>query len=293
VTSLPRCPGSLLLVLVLANGCGGKDTTHAASTGSSGTTNAGEGSGGATSSSGASATVGASATAGMSATAGTSSASATSSGGAMGSTSAGERSGGSSGAGGESCIDACELYGASCCIGSEPCLEPGDSCVLDILSARVDVIYEYDDLEQEVAELPQEVLVSIADTDIEFAAADPSPSARFEFELTAEASELHGALLEDTGIHPFWLSCNGQRLFVGVTYLSYGAAAIKTPVLHLGRNDEDRLVLALGAWQGAWFGTTSSDPTPAERIDRSELRAAFCQRGALRELNPEAQPPDP
>lgn len=147
-------------------------------------------------------------------------------------------------------------------------------------------------MEQEIAELPQDILVSIADTDIEFAAADPSPAKRFEFQLTAEASELHGALLDGAGIQPFWLSCNGQRLFAGVTYLSYGAAAIKTPVLHLGRNDEDRWVLALGAWQAAWFDTTSSDPAPAERIDRPELRAAFCQRGAMGELDPEALPPD-
>jgi len=98
-------------------------------------------------------------------------------------------------------------------------------------------------------------------------------------------------MLEDVAIHPFWLSCNGQRLFVGVTYFSYGAAAIQTPVLHIGRNDDDHWVLALGALQGAW-GLALTNAEGAERIDRPELRAAFCQRGALRELAVGAVPPD-
>ncbi|HEY6723040.1 MAG TPA: hypothetical protein VI197_03385 [Polyangiaceae bacterium] len=296
-------PGPLLLVLVLANGCGGKDASNAhppdgtgtitsggsQSTGDTGgPTTDGPSSSGTSSSTGTSSSGGTSSGGGSGGTAGGD----TSSGGTAGGASMGGSSAGSSGAGGESCIDACELYGSACCLGSEPCLEPGDSCVIDILSTGVDVIYEYDDLEQEIAELPQDILVSIADTDIEFAAADPSPAKRFEFTLTAEASELHGALLDGVRIQPFWLSCNGQRLFAGVTYLSYGAAAIQTPVLHLGRNDEGRWVLALGAWQAAWFDTTSSDPAPAERMDRAELRAAFCQRGAMRELDPEALPPD-
>lgn len=297
--------GPLLVVLVLGSGCGGKDTsTSHSSGGDTGTTNAAGGgptsdTGGPTTggptSGGTSSTTGATSNGGASSSDDASD-SAMSNGGTGGTSTGGSSTGGSSagssGAGGASCVDACELHGAACCVGSKRCLEPGDSCVLDILSATVGVIYEYDDLEQEISELPSDILISIADTDIAFAAADPSPAARFEFELTPEASELHGPPLDDASIHPFWLSCNGERLFAGVTHVSYGAAAIKTPVLHLGRNNEGRWVLALGAWLGAWLNATSSDPTLAERIDRPELRAAFCQRGALSELDPEAQAPD-
>jgi len=306
--SLPCRAGSLLLLL-LANGCGETEKSNPDPSGDVGTSQAqggslgtggatgqatgGMSSGGITSGSTPSGGSSMGGNAGSSDTGGASTSSSSASGGEAASGSdGGGMPGSDTGAGGAvDCVDACETYGPPCCIGSEACIEPGGSCAIDILSASVDVIYEYATLEQKIAELPQDVLVSITDAEIAFAAADPIPAARFEFELTPEASALHATALEDMGTHPFSLSCNGQRLFVGVTYLSYGAAAIETPVLHIGRNDEDHWVLALGALQGAW-GLDLSNAAGAERIDRPELRAAFCQRGALRELQAEALPPD-
>ena len=212
---------------------------------------------------------------------------------AGGSDTGGTVAGGGDAGGAGSCIDVCGLYGAPCCIGSGACIEPGGSCVLELLAASLlSPPYEYETLEQQFAGLPQDVLVSIADTDIAWAAADSAPAGRIELQLTPEASALHGDALMSTGDHPFRFSCNGQRLFVGVTYFSCGAAAILTPVLHVGRNEEDTVVLALGAQQGVWCGLDWGDPELARRIDRPELREVFCQRGALGELDPAAPPPD-
>jgi hypothetical protein len=85
---------------------------------------------------------------------------------------------------------------------------------------------------------------------------------------------------------PFRLSCDEQELFVGVLYPREGAAALRTPVLHIEDElgDSERIVLLLGAWQGAWGIPTAGDVTLRERIDRSELRASFCARGILNEL---------
>ena len=46
---------------------------------------------------------------------------------------------------------------------------------------------------------------------------------------------------------------------------------------------------ALGAWKQGW-GLGWETPGARKRIDRPELRAVFCQRGALRALNPNARP---
>ena len=162
----------------------------------------------------------------------------------------------------------------------------------------MDVPNDYAELEQEVATLPQDVLVSIADTDFEWAAADPAPSPCILLQMTPQASALHGAALEEAAqwrYSPFRFSCNGQRLFVGITYPSIGAQWIEVPVLHVGRNEEDVVALGLGAWQGAWGVADLGDPAAreaAERIDRPEFREVFCQRGALRELDPGTPPPD-
>jgi hypothetical protein len=126
--------------------------------------------------------------------------------------------------------------------------------------------------------------VSFTDADIEWAAAEPAPASRFEMHLTSQASSEYGALLESTDLHPFRFSCDGQELFVGVFYLIYGAAALNTPVLHVELDADDLVVLRLGAWQGAWLIPAEGNPEARERIDRPELRAVFCQRGALQEL---------
>ena len=192
--------------------------------------------------------------------------------------------GGAGGAG--DCIDVCRLYGSPCCFGSEACIEPGSSCVVDVLSTRVGTIYEYADLEQEVASISQDVLVSFTDAAIEWASADPEPASRIALHLTAQASSEYGTVLEGAWLHPFRFSCDGQELFIGLVYEVIGAAAINTPVLGPDRDDDDLVVLRLGANQAAWLFDGIEDLEARERIDRPELRAVFCQRGALRELGP-------
>jgi hypothetical protein len=80
-------------------------------------------------------------------------------------------------------------------------------------------------------------------------------------------------------------------LFVGVLSPVNGAAALRTPVLHVdtSASRSDAVVLHLGAWQGAWYGLSggaATEATDRERIDRSEWRAAFCARGLLSDLGP-------
>jgi hypothetical protein len=149
---------------------------------------------------------------------------------------------------------------------------------------------DYASLEQKIASLPQDVLFSFTDADIDWAAADPSPAPRIKMHVTSQASSLYGAAQESApGNHPFRVSCGGQSLFVGVTYFVGGAAFFSTPVLHISHDADGSVVLRLGAWQGAWMfpGMTGrEDPGARARIDRPELRAVFCQRGALRELDP-------
>jgi hypothetical protein len=191
------------------------------------------------------------------------------------------------------CIDVCGLYGPPCCVWSEGCIEPGGSCVVDLLSVHTDtsLAYEYADLEQKIASGQPEVVTSFTDADIAWAAADPPSASRIEMHMTLEASSRQGTVMENKGGY-FRFSCGGQSLFVGVIYNIMGAAALNTPVLYVDRDAENLVVLRLGAWQGAWWGSASmEDPRARERIDRPEIRAVFCQRGALRELDPDASFP--
>ncbi len=213
--------------------------------------------------------------------------------GGSGGTGAGGAGGGGGGgtagtgaAGGGECVDACSLHGAACCFESSDCLHPGSRCEIDVLATQLSPPYEYADLEEAIAELPPDLLVSLTDTDIEWVAADPPPASRFELHLTRAASEAYGVTLEGLDRLPFRISCDGHELFVGVSYLIYGAAAIETPVLHVDWDEEDRVVLQLGAYQGAWaLWSPESHEEERERLDRPELRAVFCQRGALQELD--------
>jgi hypothetical protein len=80
---------------------------------------------------------------------------------------------------------------------------------------------------------------------------------------------------------------------VGVLSLIYGAAALRTPVLHVARAN-GVLVLQLGAAQGAWaVGPPAECTTLCQLIDRLELRATFCRHGVMNELDPNARPLDP
>jgi hypothetical protein len=159
------------------------------------------------------------------------------------------------------------------------------SCRIDVFAEPVDVIYEYAELEAAISALSGAVAITIPLTDVERAAADAAPAARFEMTLSAEATAASAALTE-AFLHPFRVSCDDQELFVGVVYMWAGAAAIRTPVLH-AEESMDALVLRFGAWQGAWLlgpGDHEDKRALRERLDRPELRAVFCERGILAEL---------
>jgi len=219
-----------------------------------------------------------------------------SSGGTAGDTAgdAGESAGGIGGTAGTSgtagtggaCQDLCTGNSPACC--SEPllCVESIPTCRIEFLVDKVDTTYEYADLEAKIATLTGGIDVTILSTDIEWAAADAPPSARFEFRLSAEASLTHAKLKGMFLSRPFLVSCGDQALFVGVTYMFEGAAALRTPVIHIEETETGAIRLLLGAWQSAWAFSSASPGTEEfrERIDRPELRAAFCGRGIMNEL---------
>jgi hypothetical protein len=190
--------------------------------------------------------------------------------------------GSTAGAGGESsCLDVCALHGPSCCVPA--CVTAEARCVIDIFDVRLSSgLYEYAELEQVVASLPQSFAVSLSTADIEWSAAEPPAAARIEMRLSPAASALYGAALEEATMRPFRISCEGQQLFVGQVYMFNGAAALQTPVLHVSREVDDAVILRLGAEQGAWLF-----PAPLaarERLDHPQLRATLCLAGALSPL---------
>ena len=195
-----------------------------------------------------------------------------------------------SGAGGESgnagCIDTCQRHGAACCMPGGDCVSPTASCRIDVLKATIPVPSDYSDLEQTVGDVSPEVLLSLTDADFAAVQVDRWPGARIALHLTKRASEAALSIASDYLQNPFAVSCNGERLFVGVTYYYAGAAAIETPVMHVIRRETGDLTLWLGAWQGAWAGaaTPSSAAEAQARLDRPELRAALCRSGPLSEL---------
>jgi hypothetical protein len=216
--------------------------------------------------------------------------------GAAGSAAGGSFSDGGSSDGASGCTDVCALYGAACCVWSDPCLVPTSSCTFDVLAASVGTTYEYADLETKIAALPQDISASFTDQDIAWAAADPWPAGRIELHLTENAASRYGTILDGARDgRVFRVSCGGQSLFVGVFYLVYGAAALDTPVLHEAR-ENGVLILRIGAYQSAWAGVGVDQPVTSplrERIDQSELRAALCRRGVLHVLDPNARPANP
>jgi hypothetical protein len=158
-------------------------------------------------------------------------------------------------------------------------------CRIDLLGGSVGVVYEYADLKA-LTDPSTDVISSLQDTDIEWAAADRPSTARFELRLGSDASARMQAF-QDAFAKPFRLSCDDVELFVGVLYPKGGAAGLRTPVIHIedDPSDGEGVVLWLGAWQGAWALTSGGgDATLRERIDRTELRAALCARGVLHEL---------
>jgi hypothetical protein len=191
--------------------------------------------------------------------------------------------GSTSGAGGENCVDVCALHGPSCCVAPEACVSADARCVIEVFTTKlVTIPYQYADVETVIAQLPQLFAVSVSTADIERARADPPASGRFEMRLTPAASALYGDALEHADNQPFRLSCDGQRLFVGIVYMLAGAAAIDAPVLHVSRDVDDSVILRLGAQQGAWGLSSSLVPLAArQRLDQPHLRATLCLAGAL------------
>jgi hypothetical protein len=196
-----------------------------------------------------------------------------------GTSSAGDSAGGTAGG----CQDLCSDSAPACCAKELRCVESVPSCRIDVLVGDVGVVYEYADLQAEIGKLSGAVEFRIPLAVVERAAADPSPAARFELTLDAEASAELAALADVLG-QPFRLSCDEQELLVGVVYLRGGAAAIQTPVLHAEQAEDGTLVLRLGAWQGAWSISGGGAPELRERLDRTELRAELCERGILEEI---------
>ena len=196
-----------------------------------------------------------------------------------GGASAGESSGGAGG----SCQDLCSKSAPACCTQALRCVERVPRCRIDVLAGDVGVIYEYPDLQAEIGTLSGEVEFTIPLGMVERAAADPPPAARFELTLAAEATTILAGFT-NLAVQPFRLSCDEQELFVGVVYLREGAAAIRTPVLHVEQGDDGTFVLRLGAWQGAWSISGGGAAELRERLDRAELRAELCERGVLNEI---------
>jgi hypothetical protein len=199
--------------------------------------------------------------------------------------SAGESAGGAGGA--ATCEDLCTTSAPACCTSELRCVSTESHCRIDVLVGHLNLSYTYADLEQRIAALSGDVLLSLTDADIELAAAEPAPAARFEFALNADASVAYGAMLEGALGQGFRVSCDDEPLFVGVIYFKDGQAALQTPVIHVERTGESAIVLELGAEEGAWTGTEalSVDDSERARIDRPELRAAFCERGKLEVLD--------
>ena len=196
-----------------------------------------------------------------------------------GAASAGESSGGA----GRDCENLCGEAAPACCTEELRCVERIPRCRIDVLAGDVGVIYEYSDLQAEIGTLSGAVEFMVPLGLVERAAADPPPAARFQLTLDPEAStEL--AALAGVNAQPFRLSCDEQELFVGVVYLEGGAAAIRTPVLHVKQAEDGPLVLRLGAWQGAWILSGGGAAELRERLDRTELRAELCARGLLEEI---------
>jgi hypothetical protein len=164
------------------------------------------------------------------------------------------------------------------------CVDHIASCRIDFLSARLSTTYEYADLQAELAGA-NDVVFSVSDADLAWAAAEPPNASKFELHLSDTASEAAWTALMDSDLQGFRVSCDDQELFVGLTYLQYGAAAMMVPVLHIEQVMTGTVVFRLGAWQGAWLLTGGArNETERARIDRPELRVALCARGILNEL---------
>lgn len=189
--------------------------------------------------------------------------------------------------GGGNCVDVCALHGEACCIPNVECVSSESNCLFEVLAATVGGTYPYDELEQRVLALPQDLLLSFTLDDVEWVAAEPSPAARIELHMSDELADRHAATLAAAFSNPFRVSCDGQRLFVGMFWMLEGAAYFDSPVLHVAVDEGgERLILRLGALMPSWQRAAVTVPVESrQRLDRAELRAALCLHGPLRELD--------
>jgi hypothetical protein len=151
-----------------------------------------------------------------------------------------------------------------------------------VFGKRVDTTYDYAGLEKKTQHLATaDARVTLTEEDIEVYRVEEAPSSRIQLTLTAAATKRwQGTLAAVTDLHPFHVALDGKRLYVGVVYTMYGAAALDTPVLHV-KDESGRVELRIGSHQGAWMGWGKGD---ASRIDAPEVRDLFRDRGALAAL---------
>lgn len=153
---------------------------------------------------------------------------------------------------------------------------------LTLRGDTVGVHYAYDAFLGRLAQGAGDATVRIEEGDVDALLVGPAPSHTLELRLTdASGARLRSALAELEETQPFTVAVHGEQLFAGVVYSSYGAAAIRFPVLHV-RADDGPVVLHVSAIQGASF--LGAEPAEAARVDRAELREVFARAGKLREV---------
>lgn len=256
--------GGAATTVAPGGGAGGSDGGQATTSAGAGSSNAGAAQAGSTGSQGGSAA----------STAGSGNAGAPAENG-------GESSGGAGGA--EECRNLCSDQAPACCTADLHCVTAEQHCRIDVFDL-IELPHDYDALEQELAAVSDHVSLSISDGDVKSAAAEPFAAGRFEFDLNDRASASYGDMLQASFGHGFRLSCNDKPLFDGIFWFEEGQAVFDTPVLSVAAQTKDgATVLELGAFSGAWSSSFGDGGTTAdrERIDRPELRAAFCARGIL------------
>ena len=143
--------------------------------------------------------------------------------------------------------------------------------------------YDYASLEAATRSLQTgDAALTLTELDIEQCQVDPAPSSRLLLRLTKAASTQHAAFLRATkDTQPFFVTLDDKKLYVGVVYTMYGAAAIKTPVLHID-DQNGRVELKLGTHVGAWVGWGKKGTGPP--IDPAAARQLFKGLGKLSAL---------
>jgi hypothetical protein len=147
---------------------------------------------------------------------------------------------------------------------------------IHLFAGHISMAYDYASLEAATAGLKTaDAALALSELDVEQYRTDPVPSSRLLLRLTQAASDRHGAYLRATkGLQPFFVTLDGQKLFVGVIYIMYGAAGIMTPVLHVDSKDPGRVELKLGRHMGAWAGW-GKPGAGLQSIDHASVRQLF------------------